>query len=102
MAKTDYSKEIRRAVDTGKVIFGSKESEISLKNGFAKLLILSNNAPKLSKEKLVLLAKKAKVPLLEFEGKSNELGSVCGKPFGVSSMVVENEGKSKILEIAKK
>ncbi|MEM4326688.1 MAG: 50S ribosomal protein L30e, partial [Candidatus Diapherotrites archaeon] len=78
------------------------EAEKSIKNGTAKLLILTSNAPKLYKEKLVLLAEKAKVPTLNFEGKSNELGSVCGKPFSVSSMVIEDQGKSKIIEIVKK
>ncbi len=101
MAKADYAKEIRRAVDTGKAVFGAKESEKSLKNGTAKLLIISNNAPKLHREMLVLLAEKAKVPILEYEGKSNELGSVCGKPFGISAMAIEDEGKSKILESKK-
>lgn len=102
MANADVSKEIRRAVDTGKVIFGAKESEKSLKNGSSKLLIIAQNAPKLAKEKLVLFADTSKVPVLDFEGTGLELGSVCGKPFTITSMVVQEEGKSRLLDAAKK
>ena len=101
MAKADVSREIRRAVDTGKVIFGAKQSEKSLKNGSGKLLVIAGNIPNLAKEKLVLFADVSKVRVLNFEGTGLELGSVCGKPFTITSMVVEEEGKSKVLETAK-
>jgi large subunit ribosomal protein L30e len=42
------------------------------------------------------------VPLIQFEGNSMELGSVCGKPFPVSVLSVFEEGSSNILELAKK
>ncbi|HIH09924.1 MAG TPA: 50S ribosomal protein L30e [Candidatus Diapherotrites archaeon] len=95
----DVAKEIRRAVDTGKVIFGTKESERSLKNGSAKLIIVALNAPKLNTEKLSLFASIAKTPVHNFSGTGLELGSVCGKPFTVSAMTIEDAGKSKVLEI---
>lgn len=101
MAKLDASKEIRRAVDTGKVIFGTKNSEKSLKNGSGKLIIIANNTPKLVKEKLVSFAEIGKTPHLEYEGTGLELGSVCGKPFTISAMVVTDKGKSKVLELVK-
>ncbi|HZX20615.1 MAG TPA: 50S ribosomal protein L30e [archaeon] len=97
----DVAKEIRRVVDTGKVVFGTKNSEKSLKNGTGKLIIIANNAPKLSKEKLVSLAETGETPYSIFEGSGIELGSVCGKPFTISSMVVLDKGKSKVLEIVK-
>ena len=101
MSKIEESREIRRATDTGKVIFGSKESENSIKNGSAKLIIVANNTPELSKEKIVLVAEVAKTPVFMFEGSGMDLGSVCGKPFPVSVMVIIDEGKSKVLKIAK-
>ena len=102
MAKVDASREIRRAVDTGKVGFGTKNSEKSLKNGSAKLIIVAGNTPKLVKEKLAALAEISNIPHYEFGGSGVELGSVCGKPFTVSAMVVRDAGKSKVLEISKK
>ena len=97
----DAAREIRRAVDTGKVLFGTKSSGKSLKNGTAKLLIIANNVPQLEKEKLVALAETSRTPNYMFSGSGLELGSVCGKPFTVSVMVVEDEGKSKVLGIQK-
>ncbi len=101
MANVDTSKEIRRATDTGKVIFGSKESENSIKNGSAKLIIIANNTPKLVQEKIISFAGVGSTPVFMFEGTGLDLGSVCGKPFPVSIMSIENEGKSKVLEVTK-
>ena len=102
MAKTvkmDAAKEIRRAVDTGKVLFGTKGTEKSLKNGTAKLLVIAGNCPKLAREKLISYAEISRTPFYGLGGTGLELGSVCGKPFTVSAMVVQGEGKSKVLEI---
>lgn len=100
--RVDAAKEIRRAVDTGKVLFGTKGSEKSLKNGTAKLLVVAANCQKLAREKLVSFAEISKTPHHGFQGTGLELGSICGKPFTISAMVVQDEGKSKVLEIAKK
>ena len=94
----DTEKKIRRAVDSGKVVFGTKQSEKTINTGTAKLLIVSKNAPILAKEKILAKAKVAKIPFLEFDGVGLELGSVCGKPFTVSFMAINNPGKSSILK----
>ena len=101
MVKVDAQKEIRRAVDTGKVIFGTNEAEKSLKNGTARLIIIAKNTPKLVREKLVAFAEAGKIPHHIFDGTGIELGNVCGMPFTVSAMIVENAGKSKVLDIVK-
>ena len=101
MVKVDAGKEIRRAVDTGKVLFGTREAEKSLKNGSGKLIIIASNCPQLVREKLVSFAENGKTPHFAFQGTGLDLGSVCGKPFTVSAMVIEDEGKSKVLDIIK-
>ena len=101
MVKIDVSKEIRRAVDTGKVIFGTKQSEKSLKNGSGKLIIIANNTPALVKEKLLSFAESGNTVPYIFEESGIELGSVCGKPFPISVMIIEDARKSKVLEITK-
>jgi large subunit ribosomal protein L30e len=95
----DANTEIRRAVDTGKVTFGTKESEYSLKLGEGQILILSQNTPLLTIEKLTHLAALSNVPVYRFAGNGLELGSVCGKPFVISSLLVLDQGKSKASEI---
>ncbi len=102
MAKIDVNKELRRAVDTGKVFFGQKQAEKSILKGKAQLVIISGNIPKLEKEKIVANAAVSQVPSIEFDGSGLELGSVCGKPFVVSVMVVVEPGKSAILKAVKK
>ncbi|HLD59333.1 MAG TPA: 50S ribosomal protein L30e [archaeon] len=102
MASIDANKEIRRAVDTGKVKYGFKQSEKNVLKGNAGLIILSSNAKKRLKEKIGHYCAVTGTPLFEFSGSSLELGSVCGKPFIVSCLCIEEAGKSKVLELAKK
>ena len=94
----DVNREIRRAVDTGEVLFGTKESETGIISGSAKLLVSTKNAPVQAKERLLAKAKVANTPVLEFSGNALDLGQVCGKPFNISFMIVKNAGKSGVLK----
>ena len=94
------SKEIRRAVETGKVSFGTKQGEKILLGGKAELIIISTNCQKTTRERITHLSGITQIPILEFRGTGLELGSVCGKPFTVSVMVIQKAGKSKILSAA--
>lgn len=101
MSKIDARKEIRRAVDSGKVLFGARESEKSILNGEAQLVIICNNAPEQLKQKVSVQAQSAGIALYEFPETGLELGAVCGKPFVVSVMTVIDAGKSNTKELAK-
>ena len=94
----DTRKEIRRAVDTGKVIFGERTAEKNVLKGNGEVLILSHNIKQAMKERLEHYAKLSEIELLEFDGTAKELGAICGKPFPVQAMVVLDAGKSKIKE----
>ena len=94
----DVNREIRRAVDTGEVLFGTKESETSIITGDAKLLVATKNALKQVKERLLVKAKISQTPVLEFSGSALELGRVCGKPFNIAFLVVKQAGKSSVLK----
>ncbi len=102
MDAIETGKEIRRAVDTGKVLFGSKESEYALKHGEGQLLVLTQNAPALMAENLVYVASLTQVPVYTFPGNGLSLGSVCGKPYVISALLVLDEGKSKVTALATK
>lgn len=99
MVSIEANKEIRRAVDTGTIQFGYKSTERNVLKGNGKLVILSANAPKQAVEKTRHFAKVSEIPVFDFNGTAKELGSVCGKPFVVSVMLVQDTGKSKVLEI---
>jgi large subunit ribosomal protein L30e len=97
----DANIEIRRAVETGKVEFGEKQTEKNILKGNGELIIISSNAKKLLKERLKHYSKLSGILFYEFKGTSIELGSVCGKPFPISVMTILNKGKSKVLELTK-
>lgn len=97
----EVSREIRRAVDTGKAAFGFKQAEKILLKESAELVIFSNNASKPEKQRIQEYATIAGVPCYNFEGNGLELGAVCGKPFVVSVLSIQNPGKSKILTAIK-
>ena len=101
MGTVDAKREIRRAVDTGRVLFGTRQSEKSLLTGSGKLVIVSSNTVESVKEKLLQLGKVAGVPVYKFGGNAASLGSACGKPFVVSAMAVEGIGKSKVMDLVK-
>ncbi len=91
---------VRLAVESGKVEFGARAGASA--GDTAKLFVVASNTPKEARDKIESISKGSKVPLIEFEGSTMELGSVCGKPFPVSVLTVYEEGASNILELAKK
>ena len=95
----DIERGIRVAVDTGKVILGSNKSIQAIKLGNGELVVLAANAPKTLKEDVDVYSKLSEIPVHVFDGSSVELGSVCGKPFTVSVLVVQEPGDSNILEL---
>ncbi len=93
------SAAIRLAVESGKVDFGSN---VGLKNaaaGKAKLFVVAGNVSVIMDK---FKASKSDVPLIEFEGSSVELGSICGKPFPISILSIYDQGSSNILDLVKK
>lgn len=95
----DVDRGIRVAVDTGNVTLGSKKTIQALKLGNGKLVIISENCPVEVSEDVMQYSKLSEIPVITFEGSSVDLGSVCGKPFTVAAMVVNEPGDSTILEI---
>lgn len=98
----DMNKAIRMAVDTGEVKFGARDTIKDASSGKAKLIIISANCPKQTREAVDRNAKMSSVPVLVYDGSSIELGSLCGKPFPVSALSVIDAGNSNIMDAANK
>ena len=98
----DVDRGIRVAVDTGDVTLGSEKSIQSLKLGKGQLVVVAKNSPKDILEDVEYYCKLSKLPLHIYDGTSVELGSVCGKPFTVATLVINDPGDSTILEIISK
>ncbi|MGC9517255.1 MAG: 50S ribosomal protein L30e [Methanomicrobiales archaeon] len=95
----DIDRGIRVAVDTGNVTLGSDKSIQELKLGKGKLVIIAENSPEDIKEDVMYYSKLSDISIYTFKGTSVELGSVCGKPFSVATLIVKDPGDSNILEV---
>lgn len=90
----DIGRALRTAVTTGKVKFGLAASTKAIKNGSAKLLVISQNCPDDWLKSGDLNIKRVVYP-----GSNVSLGEACGKPFAISSLVVIDQGSSNILSM---
>ncbi|MCC6012825.1 MAG: 50S ribosomal protein L30e [Candidatus Verstraetearchaeota archaeon] len=94
----DIAKELKIAIDTGKVEIGFKTSLKAIDKKKAKLIIIASNIPEEMKSKI-----KAKcgseIPIYIFPGTSWDLGSACGRPHMVSTVAIIDPGESSILKI---
>jgi large subunit ribosomal protein L30e len=95
----DIDRGIRVAVDTGSVTLGSDKSLQALKLGKGKLVIVAKNCPKDIAEDVEHYSKLSDVPVYAYEGTSVELGSVCGRPYTVATLIIKDPGDSTILEV---
>ncbi len=96
----DVNKQIRMAVKTGKVEFGSNNALASAGQAKAKLVILANNCPRVQREDILYNAEQSEVPVYIFQGSSLDLGALCEKPFPISALVVKEPGDSEVLKLA--
>lgn len=95
----EVSRKVAQAVATGKVIVGTDKSLKALKQGQAKLVIVSSNCARDKLEDVKYYSKLSNVQLHVFNGDSTSLGLACGKPFSVDMLAVLDQGSSNILSI---
>eukprot|EP00922_Rhytidocystis_sp_ex-Travisia-forbesii_P071501 GHVS01106688.1.p1 GENE.GHVS01106688.1~~GHVS01106688.1.p1 ORF type:complete len:109 (+),score=15.00 GHVS01106688.1:70-396(+) len=88
---------LQLVMKSGKVSLGYKTAVDSLRNGKAKLIIISNNCPALRRSEIEYYAMLAKCGVHHYHGDNNELGTACGKLFRVSCMSVVDPGDSDII-----
>ena len=94
----DVDRSIRVAVDTGDVTLGSEKSIQSLKLGKGQLAVVAANAPKEIIDDVEYYANLSDIQAYTYDGTSVDLGSVCGKPFTVATLIVNDPGDSTILD----
>ncbi len=85
-------------MDTGKAELGTDKALKMALNGSAKMVVVARNMVKDKRRDLEHYCRMANVPVVEFDGTSIDLGTVCGKPFPVSAVSVVDEGHSDILK----
>lgn len=97
--KVDINKEIRQAVDTGKVILGRDKSLKAIKLGHAKLVIVASNCQSEVLADIKRYGGLANIPVHILRRDSAELGVACGKPFLINVLAVLEPGNSNILSL---
>ncbi len=92
----DFNVSLRKAIKTGEVILGRNETENSIQQGKARLVIVASNSPESFKQRVT---QKEGLAVHVFEGSSMQLGKACGKPFLVSALAVIDPGESDIMSL---
>ena len=93
----DLANDIRLAVDSGKAVFGVKESIDSIMASKAKIVIVASSNKKDRINDVMHLAKFSNVKVVLFQGNPMNLGVVCGKPHSVSVLSILEPGSSNII-----
>lgn len=96
----DVEKILKNTVKKGEVALGSKQTKTVLKDGSAKMIVMSDNCP--DYKEIEKLAKNKKIPVFHYQANSVNLGYACGKSYAVSVFAVLNDGGSNVLQLAKK
>ena len=95
----DIGREIRKAAETGRVLFGTKRSIQAVKTGDAKLVIMASNTPSQTREDIEYYTNMSDIPIHYYEGSATDLGTSCGKPFIISVVTVISPGESNLLMV---
>ncbi|KAK9728711.1 60S ribosomal protein, partial [Basidiobolus meristosporus CBS 931.73] len=83
---------------SGKSTLGYKSTLKAIRNGKAKLIILSGNCPPLRKSEIEYYAMLSKTGVHHYNGNNIELGTACGKYFRVGVLSITDAGDSDILK----
>jgi large subunit ribosomal protein L30e len=90
--------EIKRAIETGKVVLGSRQTIKLLANAKCKAVLYARDAPEMIKLDIQKLSRLSGIPAIEVPWDSKQLGIICGRPHVVAAMAIVDPGYSEILK----
>ena len=96
--EVNINSKLKLVIQSGKYKIGYRNTIRSLRNGQAKLILISSNCPAIRRTELEYYAVLAKSDVHHYEGNNVELGTACAKLFPVSAMIISDPGDSDILE----
>ena len=76
---------IKKAIKENKAIIGFRESLKYIRNYTPEAVILAKNAP----EKIKKIILHSNVNVLIFDGSSKDLGTICGRPHPITTIVIK-------------
>jgi large subunit ribosomal protein L30e len=92
-------KVIKDAIEDNKCSFGTKEAISTIKS--SKLIVLSHSISKEILEKIYETSANSKVPTLNYNGSSVELGRLCGAQFRISALSLKTLSDANLKAITK-
>merc|ERR1711976_166997 len=96
-AQDNFNTRLALTIKSGKYTLGVNSTLKSLRQGKAKLILISNNCPPLKKSEIEYYAMLAKTNVHHYNGDNIDLGTACGKYFRCSVMSIIDAGDSDIL-----
>ncbi len=96
----DESKEINVAVKTGDVLVGANSVLKEMTMGSLKLIVIAKNVPEKEYQKIKMYNNCLEEPIPVYRSKNSswDLGAICGKPFWISTLGVQDVGDSSIMK----
>jgi len=95
-------RELKVALKTGSVIFGSKEVLKLISVGKGRLVIVASNCPEFMREQIEYYAKLSNIPVYHAPYTNMEIGEMCQRKHPISSLLVLEEGESEILKLVER
>ncbi len=91
----DLSRQLKTAANTGRLLYGQRQTLDACASGEARLVIVAANCPQTYLDDLT--AKHPEVAVHRTMTVNRDLGVAVGKPFSVSTICVVDAGDSELL-----
>ncbi|KAJ3416086.1 60S ribosomal protein L30 [Chytridiales sp. JEL 0842] len=96
-AGENINSRLALVMKSGKYTLGYKSTLKTIRQGKAKLIIISGNCPPLRKSELEYYAMLSKTGVHHYAGNNIDLGTACGKYFRVGVLSIIDAGDSDII-----
>jgi large subunit ribosomal protein L30e len=77
------------AIKQKKVLFGYRQCMKEIKSGNPELIVIAKNIPENLRKEIEHNVKTFNLKMEIFDGSSKDLGTLCGKPFPISTLVIK-------------
>ncbi|MFO8078490.1 MAG: 50S ribosomal protein L30e [Thermoplasmatota archaeon] len=96
----DDEKVFKNMVKKGSVVFGSRQTRLTVDKNDAKLVVIASNCPE--DDEITTIAEEKNIPVYHAAANNVDLGSHCGKAYAVSVFAVIDDGGVNISSLLKK
>ncbi|WFD02905.1 60S ribosomal protein L30 [Malassezia obtusa] len=96
-SQDNINSKLQLVIKSGKVSLGMKSTLKHLRQGRAKLVLISANTPPLRKSEIEYYAMLSKTAVHHYQGSNIALGTAAGKLFRVGVLTVLDAGDSDLL-----